>query len=93
MLLSYISFEGKLRKYDISMKRKHTKTNENMIFSALFFFSSSAIYIQSCTKFKQMHTIKLKQFSLIFVLSYINNPFDHTNIVYITLLVYKILEE
>ena len=30
------SFEGKLRKYDISVKRKHTKTNENMIFSALF---------------------------------------------------------
>ena len=27
------SFEGKLRKYDISMERKHTKTNENMIFS------------------------------------------------------------
>ena len=37
------SFEGKLRKYDISVKRKHTKTNENMIFSALFtfFFSCS----------------------------------------------------
>ena len=36
------SFEGKLRKYDISVKRKHTKTNGNMIFSALFtkfFFS------------------------------------------------------
>ena len=32
------SFEGKLRKYDISVKRKHTKTNENMIFSDLFFF-------------------------------------------------------
>ena len=30
------SFEGKLRKYDISVKRKHTKTNKNMIFSALF---------------------------------------------------------
>ena len=29
------SFEGKLRKYDISVKRKHTKTNKNMIFSAL----------------------------------------------------------
>ena len=38
------SFEGKLRKYDISVKRKHTKTNENMIFSALStksFFSCS----------------------------------------------------
>ena len=30
------SFEGKLRKYGISVKRKHTKTNKNMIFSALF---------------------------------------------------------
>ena len=30
------SFEGKLRKDDISVKRKHMKTNENMIFSALF---------------------------------------------------------
>ena len=30
------SFEGKSRKYDISAKRKHTKTNKNMIFSVLF---------------------------------------------------------
>ena len=30
------SFEGNVRKYDISVKRKYTKTNENMIFSALF---------------------------------------------------------
>ena len=30
------SFEGKLRKYDISVKREHTKTNESIIFSALF---------------------------------------------------------
>ena len=29
-------FNGKLRKYDITVKQKHTKTNENMIFSALF---------------------------------------------------------
>ena len=43
------SFEGKLRKYDISVKQKHTKTNENVIFSAFsqifvrrkFFFSCS----------------------------------------------------
>ena len=43
-------FEGKFRKYDISVKRKHTKTNEKMIFSVLFteffrrkfFFSCSA---------------------------------------------------
>ena len=30
------SFKGKLRKYDISVKRKHTKSNENITFSALF---------------------------------------------------------
>ena len=30
------SFEGKFRKYDISMNQKHTNTNENMIFSVLF---------------------------------------------------------
>ena len=30
------SFKGKLRKYNISVKRKHTKTNENITFSALF---------------------------------------------------------
>ena len=29
-------FEGKFRKYDISVKQKHTKTNENMIFCVLF---------------------------------------------------------
>ena len=29
------SFEGKFRKYDISVKRKHAKTNENMIFLVL----------------------------------------------------------
>ena len=29
-------FEGKFRKYDISVKRKHTKTNENIIFSVFF---------------------------------------------------------
>ena len=30
------SFEGKFRGCDISVKRKHTKTNENMTFSVLF---------------------------------------------------------
>ena len=30
------SFQVKLRIYDISVKGKHTKTSENMIFSALF---------------------------------------------------------
>ena len=29
-------FEGKFRKYDISVKQKHTKTNEDVIFSVLF---------------------------------------------------------
>ena len=33
---AFLHFEGKFRKCDISVKRKHTKTNENMIFSALF---------------------------------------------------------
>ena len=30
------AFEGKFRKYDISVKRKLTKTNENITFSVLF---------------------------------------------------------
>ena len=30
------SFEGKIRKYDNSVKRKHTKNNEKLIFSVLF---------------------------------------------------------
>ena len=30
------SFLEKYRKYDISVKRKYTKSNENMIFSVLF---------------------------------------------------------
>ena len=34
------SFEGKLRKYDISVKQKHTKTNKNMIFSARGFWDN-----------------------------------------------------
>ena len=49
------SFEGKFREYDISVKRKHTKTNENMTFSVLsqifvrrkFFFSCSDVNINS----------------------------------------------
>ena len=45
------SFEGKLRKYDISVKRKHTKTNENMIFSALFtnFRKTKILFFMQCT--------------------------------------------
>ena len=35
ILLSF-SLKEKFRKYDISIKRKHTKTNENMIFPILF---------------------------------------------------------
>ena len=44
------SFEGKLRKYDISVKRKNTKTNENMIFSALFtnFRKTKIIFFMQC---------------------------------------------
>ena len=30
------SFEGKLKEYDISLKRKYMKNNKNMIFSVLF---------------------------------------------------------
>ena len=49
------SFEGKFRGCDISVKRKHTKTNENMTFSVLskifvrrkFFFSCSDLNINS----------------------------------------------
>ena len=32
----HFQFEGKFKKYDISEKRKHTKTNKNMMFSVLF---------------------------------------------------------
>ena len=44
------SFEGKLRKYDISVKRKHTKTNENMIFSAIFtnFRKRKILFFMQC---------------------------------------------
>ena len=39
-------FEEKFRKYDISVKRKHTKTNENIIFSVLFSnFRKTKIFI------------------------------------------------
>ena len=53
-------FEGKLRKYDISVKRKHTKTNENMVFSALFFhvvlfiFFDGNIYISSPVRYSYL---------------------------------------
>ena len=44
------SFEGKLIKYDISVKRKHTKTNENTIFSALFtnFCKTKILFFMQC---------------------------------------------
>ena len=44
------SFEGKLRKFDISVKRKQTKTNENMIFSALFTNFCSTKILVSCSE-------------------------------------------
>ena len=42
------SFKGKLRKYDISVKRKHTKSNENITFSALFthFHNENSFFMQ-----------------------------------------------
>ena len=45
------SFEGKFRKYDISVKCKHTKTQENMIFSALFknFLKTKIIFFMQST--------------------------------------------
>ena len=47
------SFEGKLRKYDISVKRKHTKTNENMIFSTIFtnFRQTKILFFMQCFTF------------------------------------------
>ena len=46
------SFEEKLRKYDISVKRKHTKTSENMIFSELFtnFRKTKFLFFMQCMK-------------------------------------------
>ena len=45
------SFEGNIRKYDISVKRKYTKTNENMIFSALFTnFRKKILFFMQCQK-------------------------------------------
>ena len=46
------SFEGKFRKYDISVKRKHAKTNENMIFYVLFTnfrLAKILIFMQCCS--------------------------------------------
>ena len=44
------SFEGKLRKHDISVKRKNTKTNESMIFSLLFtnFRKTKILFFMQC---------------------------------------------
>ena len=44
------SFEGKFRKYDISVKRKNTETNENMIFSLLFtnFRKTKILFFMQC---------------------------------------------
>ena len=47
------SFEGKLRKHDISEKRKHTKTNENVTFSALLtnFRKTKILFFMLCILF------------------------------------------
>ena len=44
------SFEGKLRKCDVSVKRKRTKINENMIFPALFtnFRETKILFFMPC---------------------------------------------
>ena len=43
-------FQGKFRKYDISVKRKHTKTNENIIFSVFFtiFRKTKIVFFMRC---------------------------------------------
>ena len=43
-------FEGKFRKYDISVKRRHTKTNENIIFSVFFtiFRQTKIVFFMRC---------------------------------------------
>ena len=43
-------FEGKFRKYDISVKRKHTKSNENIIFSVFFtnFRKTKILFFMRC---------------------------------------------
>ena len=53
------SLEGKFRKYDISVKRKHTKTNENMIFFVLFknFCKTKIILFMQC---ELASTIKIR---------------------------------
>ena len=58
------SFEGKLRKYDISVKWKHTKTSENMIFSALFtnFRKTKIIFFM-----QRQERVKITQLSTILV--------------------------
>ena len=52
------SFKGKLRKYDISVKRKHTKTNENIIFAALFtnFCETKILFLCSETTAKSLES-------------------------------------
>ena len=44
------SFERKFRKYDISVKRKHTKTYENTIFPAFFtnFRKKKVLFFMQC---------------------------------------------
>ena len=51
------SFEGKFRKYHISMKRMHAKTNGKMIFSVLFTYlcKTNMLFFMQCmiSKFTQ----------------------------------------
>ena len=50
------SFEGKFRNYDISVKGKPTKTNENIIFSDLFTSCRKTTYIVTyCNNIRQTH--------------------------------------
>ena len=68
------SFEGKFRKYDISVKRKHTKTNENMIFSVLFtnFCETKILFLMQClfSGIVAAKNFSLKNFLLNYFLTY-----------------------
>ena len=57
------SFEGKFRKY-ISVKREHTKTNKNIIFSILFtnFGKKKFLFFMLCKKKKKLSIFVQKNY-------------------------------
>ena len=48
------SLEGKIRKNDNSVKRKHTKNNENLIFSVLFKNFARRKFFFSCSRWQPL---------------------------------------